>query len=331
MSQQQLRRGIVTVAALALAATAIAGPAAAQDELSGEGKSIMIITPFYASQPATTQAVDLFMAEANARGYETKLVDTAGDNAAVNGEIASAVAQGFDAIVDAFTFSQELGEGLATAAEAGVPVFGLDAGGVFEPMVANVTTDPGDLGSLSAQAIIDALGGEGQVAMIHFDPFEPVRLRAVTARELFEQNGMDIVEYIEGSPEDPTGFAKATVLDLLVKYPEGELDAIWGGWDATSWGAFQATQEMGRDEVLVTGVDGTDFAKAEIAKGLNWIATVEQDWGAITSTLADVIDAYFAGTVPDDPNVLVPGVLITAENAMAEESSMVPESTDSAE
>ena len=315
MSDLHVRRGIVAVAALALATTAVAAPAVAQDDMSGEGKSIIVITPFYASQPATTQAVDLFIAEATERGYETKLVDTAGDNAAVNGEIASAVAQDFDAIVSAFAFSQELGEGLATAAEAEVPVFGLDAGGVFEPMLANVTTDPGDLGSLSAQAIIDALGGEGQVAMIHFDPFEPVRLRAVTARELFEESGIEIVEYIEGSPEDPTGFAKSTVLDLLVKYPEGELDAVWGGWDATSWGAFQATQEIGRDEVLVTGVDGTDFAKAEIAKDLNWIATVEQDWETITSTLADVIDGHFAGTDPEDPNVLVPGVLVTAENA----------------
>lgn len=306
-----LRTSIISAATLALAAGAFAGPALAQDE----GKSIIVITPFYASQPATTTAVDLFIAEASERGYDTKLVDTAGDNAAVNGEIASAVAQEFDAIVSAFAFSQELGEGLATAGEAGVPVFGLDAGGVFEPMLANVTTDPGDLGTLSAQAIIDGLGGEGEVAMIHFDPFEPVRLRAVTARELFEENGIEIVEYIEGSPEDPTGFAKSTVLDLLVKYPEGELDAVWGGWDATSWGAFQATQEIGRDEVLVTGVDGEDFARAEIAKDQNWIATVYQDWGAITSTLADVIDDHFAGSDPEDPNVFVPGVLITAENA----------------
>lgn len=315
MSHLYARHAIAGVAALALAATAVAAPVVAQDDMAGEGKSIIVITPFYASQPATTAAVDLFIAEAEERGYETKLVDTAGDNAAVNGEMASAVAQDFDAIVSAFAFSQELGEGLAAAGEAGVPVFGLDAGGVFEPMLANVTTDPGDLGSLSAQAIIDALGGEGQVAMIHFDPFEPVRLRAVTARELFEQHGIEIVEYIEGSPEDPTGFAKSTVLDLLVKYPEGELDAVWGGWDATSWGAFQATQEIGRDEVLVTGVDGQDFAKAEIAKDLNWIATVEQDWETITATLADVIDDHFAGTDPEDPNVLVPGLLITAENA----------------
>ena len=315
MSHRYARRSIAAIAALALAATAVAAPAAAQDEMSGEGKSIIVITPFYANQPATTEAVDLFVAQATDRGYDTRIIDTAGDNAAVNGEMATAATQDFDAIVLAASFTQELGEGLAAAGEAEVPVFGLDAGGVFEPMLANATTDAGDLGSLSAQAIIDALGGEGQVAMIHFDPFEPVRLRAVTARQLFEDAGIEIVEYIEGSPEDPTGFAKATVLDLLVKYPEGELDAVWGGWDATSWGAFQATQEIGRDEVLVTGVDGQDFAKAEIAKDLNWIATVEQDWEAITAALADVIDAHFAGTDPEDPNVLLPGRLITAENA----------------
>ena len=34
------------------------------------------------------------------------------------------------------------------------------------PLLVNVTTDPGDLGSLSAQAIIDAIGGEGQVNRI---------------------------------------------------------------------------------------------------------------------------------------------------------------------
>ena len=97
------------------------------------------------------------------------------------------------------------------------------------------------------------------------------------------------------------------MLDLLVKYPEGELDAVWAGWDATAWGAFQATQEIGRDEVVVTGVDGQDFAIAEVAKGLNWIATVRQDWPTITATLADIIDDHFAGTDPAEPDVLLPG------------------------
>jgi ribose transport system substrate-binding protein len=242
-------------------------------------------------------------------------VDTNNDNAAVNGELTTAAAQGTDAIVTAFTFSQELGEGLASAGEAGVPVFGLDAGGVVEPMLVNVTTDPAFLGEASAQAIVDALGGPGKIAVIHFDPFEPVRLRAEAARALFAANDIEIVESIEGSPEDATGFARTAVLDLLTKYPEGELDAVWAGWDASALGAYQATQETGRTEVLVTGVDGQDFARAEVAKGGNWIATVRQDWPAVSVTLADIVDAHFAGTDPAEPTVFVPGEVLTAENA----------------
>jgi ribose transport system substrate-binding protein len=310
-----IRSGLASITALALTATALSVPVVAQDDMSGEGKSLAIITPFYASQPATKEAVDLFITDAESRGYETKMVDTANDNAAVSGEMASAIAQDFDAIILAFAFSQEIGEGLAAAGEAGVPVFGLDAGGVADPMLVNVTTDPGELGSLSAQAIIDAFDEPGQVAMIHFDPFEPVRLRAVTAKELFEDSGWDIVEYIQGDPADATGFARATVLDLLVKYPEGDLDAIWAGWDATADGAYQATQELGRTDVLVTGVDGQDFAVAAVAEGQNWIATVRQDWPAITSALADIVDAHFAGTDPAEQTVFVPAELITAENA----------------
>jgi ribose transport system substrate-binding protein len=310
-----LRVAITAVALVALAAASIATTTVAQDEMSGTGKSLSIITPWYASQPATKEAVDLFIADAQSRGYTTKMVDTDGNNAAVSGEMSSAIAQGFDGIILAGAFSQEIGEGLAAAADAGVPVFGLDAGGVADPMIVNVTTDPGELGSLSAQAIIDAIGGPGTVAMIHFDPYEPVRLRAVTAKALFEANNFDIVEYIQGDPNDPTGFAKTTTLDLLVKYPKGELDAIWAGWDATALGVYQATQEAGRDEVLVTGVDGQDFAVAAVAEGKNWIATVRQDWPAITSTLADIVDAHFAGTDPAEQTVYVPAELITAENA----------------
>ena len=57
----------------------------------------------------------------------------------------------------------------------------------------------------------------------------------------------------------------------------------------------------------MTGVDGQDFARAEVAKGGNWIATVRQDWPAIATTLADIIDAHFAGTDPAESTVFVPG------------------------
>ncbi|CAN5858093.1 hypothetical protein BH23CHL8_BH23CHL8_21930 [soil metagenome] len=319
MRDRRTRLSRVTAVSTLIMALAAAGPpVAAQSDPAASpetGRTIAVITPDYAAQPAAKEAIDQFRAEAASRGYETTLVDTASDNAAINGEITTAVAQQVDAIVTAFGTPQEFGEGLANAAAAGVPVFGLDTGGVVEPTLVNVTTDPRVLGEASAQAIIDALGGTGRVIIVHFDPFEPVRLRAEAARALFEANGIEIVEDVLGDPADSTGFARATVLDFLVKYPEGELGAVWAGWDASALGAYQATQETGRTEVLVTGVDGQDFARAEVAKGGNWIATVRQDWQTIATTLADIVDAHFAGTAPSEPIVYVPAVLITAENA----------------
>jgi ribose transport system substrate-binding protein len=67
--------------------------------------------------------------------------------------------------------------------------------------------------------------------------------------------------------------------------------------------------------VLITGVDGQDFAIAEVAKGGNWIATVRQDWPVISATVLDLIEAHFAGDEPAETVVYVPAVVITAENA----------------
>lgn len=285
------------------------------EEVTAESLTIAVLSPDYSAQPAAKEAIDLFVAEAEGRGHTVTVVDTNSDNAAMNAEITTAVSQGVDAIVVAFGTPQEFGEGLADAQDAEVPVFGLDTGGVVDGILVNVTTDNEFLGEQSAQAMIDAVGAGGRVIMIHFDPFEPVRLRAVAARALFDANEIEVIEYVQGDPADSTGFAKATVGDLLVKYPTGELDGIWAGWDASALGAYQATQEADRTEVVITGVDGQDFARAEVAKDGNWIATVRQDWPTIATTVLDIIEQHFAGTEPSDSVVFVPAILITSENA----------------
>ncbi len=276
---------------------------------------IAVLSPDYAAQPAAKEAIDLFEAAAEAHGHAVTVVDTNSDNAAMNAELTTAVSQGVDAIVVAFGTPQEFGDGLADAAEAGIPVFGLDTGGVVEGILVNVTTDNRFLGEQSAQAIVDEIGEGGTVAMIHFDPFEPVRLRAEAARALFEENGVEVIEYVQGDPADSTGFASAVVGDLLAKYPEGQLDAIWAGWDASALGAYQATVAADRTEIVVTGVDGQEFAIAEVAKGGNWIATVRQDWPVISATVLDLIEANAAGEAPAEEVVFIPAVVITAENA----------------
>ena len=92
--------------------------------------------------------------------------------------ITTAVSQGGRRHRRAFGTPQEFGDGLADAAEAGIPVFGLDTGGVVEGILVNVTTDNRFLGEQSAQAIIDEIGeGAGTD-----DPLRPVRAGAPAPR-----------------------------------------------------------------------------------------------------------------------------------------------------
>jgi len=305
--------GLVAAVVAVVAVVAFIGVGNSKD--SSSGKTLAIISPDYSSQPAAKTAIDEFVTAAKAAGFKTSVVDTLSDNAKVNGEITTAVSQKVDGIVLAFGTPKEFGEGLASAKAAKIPVFGLDTGGTEDPILVNVTTDNSFLGKASAQAMIDKLGADKKIVMIHFDPFEPVRLRAEAAKKLFEANGYKIIEYVQGDPADSTGFAKKTVKDFLTKYPKGAIDGVWAGWDATALGAYQATQEAKRTEVVVTGVDGQDFARAEVAKGGNWIATVAQDWKTIAAKEVSLIQDFFKGTKPAEKVVFVPGTLITMDNA----------------
>ena len=330
MSMTTRRRLLAGVVALA----AVAGVAACSDDkkseettttaaavettaapAGGEGKTIAIVSPYYSDQPATKEVVDAFKTAAEAKGYTVTLVDTKGDLAAVNGEMQNAVSQKAAAIVLGMGDPKEFSAGLKAAVDAKVPVFGLDAGSA-EGVTTNFTSDNDFLGKTSAQALLDAMAGGKKIIVIHFDPFEPVRLRGAAARALFAEQGVTILEDIQGDPADSTGFAKTTILDLLTKYPKGEVDGIWVAWDASALGAYQATVQAGRTEVKVVGVDGQDFARAEIKKeGSNWIATVRQDWAGIANKALTDIDAYLNGGAAPAAVVVVPGELITAANA----------------
>lgn len=318
---------VVAAAAVAGATSAAAGteppaddagavdPSVCENEIS----EIAIVSPYYSDQPATKEVVDAFTELAEEAGFDVSLVDTRGDMAAVNSEMENVLAQGADAIALGMGDPLEFGAGLAAASAASIPVFGLDAGAV-PGITANITSDNAFLGETSAQVMIDAIGGEGRIVIIHFDPFEPVRLRAQAARAVFEEQGIEVIEDIQGDAADSTGFAKTTVQDLLSKYPEGEIDGIWVAWDASALGAFQATQEAGRTEIIVTGVDGQDFAVAEVAKGENWIATVRQDWPGIAATALETIEACSAGEAPASQVITVEGELITAESLASDGS-----------
>ncbi len=276
-----------------------------------QGVTVQVLTPYLANA-ATKEVIDLFQADGEERGWEVNVVDTAGDMNKLNSAFQDAAAQKPDAIVLGTGDPTQISLGLKAAADAGVPVFAIDAGAA-DGIVANVTSDNADLGKQSAEALIDAMGGKGAVVMLTHDPHPGVRARAEGAKKTFEDAGIEVLEAKHVEVPGPVENARASVQDIMSARAD-EVTGIWGGWDEPALGAVQALEAAGITDVPVVGVDGQDFALAEIEKGGPFVATVKQDWPAIATKVADLVEAKVVnGQDPESNNFELPGSLITGK------------------
>src|SRR5690242_13153669 len=106
--------------------------------MAQDAPTVAVVTP-YLALPGTQFMVEAFQAAAGELGWTVNVVDTAGDVAAVVSRLEDVSAQGVDAIVINVDPSQ-VSAGLQAAADAGIPVFGMDAG-VDPLLVTNVTSN----------------------------------------------------------------------------------------------------------------------------------------------------------------------------------------------
>jgi len=182
---------------------------------------------------------------------------------------------------------------------AGIPVFTVDHSSPHG--VNNTTSDNYYMGTTIGRYMADAIGGEGKVAV--FNAFEAaLRICGIRAGlwkyVLQDYPNIEIVqpelaEEFANAPED----ARKKTLDLLSQYPVGTLDAIHVGcWDQPAIGVVQALEEAGRDDVLVTALDGgPDTLEIMAEDGSPFVANVAQQPNLIGSTSAMNVARYFAG------------------------------------
>lgn len=283
--------------------------------LAQDAPTVAVITP-YLAQPGTQFYVEGFQAAAEEKGWTVNVIDTAGDVAAVISRIEDVVNQGVDAIVINVDPAQ-VEAGLQVAADAGIPVFGMDSGS--HPLLAtNVTSNGYAMAAETATYVVDRIGGAGRVVMFVFDAFPPVQKRGIIADAIFA-NSPDI-EIIDRITPDVTdgGIAdsRAQMEAVLAANPEpGSISAVWAAWDQPALGALQAIEAAGREGegIVIVGIDANPQAVEAIAAGGNFEASVAQDFVGIGSTTADVVEAVLGGGTVQ-PVVYVPTTLVTAAN-----------------
>ena len=300
-----MKRTLVLVLLVLLSSVSLL-MAAGTSETSSSTR-VAVVTPYMANA-TTAYVIEQFKADAEQKGWKVSVSDTAGDFGLLVSRIEDAVAQGVDAIVLGMGDPVQMTKGLDAAKQANIPVFGLDAG-LVDGVLLNITSDNADLGRQTAKVLAEAMGGKGNVVMYTHDPHPGVRARAVGAAEVFASYpGIEVIQKVHIEVPGPVDNARKVTEDLITaKTP---MQGIWAGWDEPAYGTTQALDASVVKTVKVVGIDGTDFAKGEIAKKGPFLATIEQDFDTMAATLVEVIADYFAGTKPTSDLIQIPGNLI---------------------
>lgn len=294
----------------ALTALLLAGAA----EAAGK---IAVVTP-YLSQPGTQFYVEAFQAEAKTNGWDVNVIDTKGDVAAAISRIEDVSNQKVDAIVINVDPAQ-VAAGLQTAKDAGIPVFGMDAG-ASPLLVTNVTSNGYSMAADTAAYVANRINGKGNVVMFVFDAFPPVQMRGIIADAIFKNNpDIKVIERVTPNVDDG-GIAdsRAKMEAILAAHPDkGSISAVWAAWDQPALGALQAIEAAGRQDegIVITGIDANPQARDAIAKGSNFEASMAQDFKGIGKATAEAVKRYLAGDKIKESVIYVPTKLITSANA----------------
>lgn len=276
---------------------------------------VAVLTPYLAS--ATTRImVDELESQLESMDYAVDVIDTAGDVAALDARIQDVVTQGVDAIV--LSANPELvPAAIESADDAGIPVFGLDAGSTAG-LVLDVTSNNYAMAARTATYLVDAIGGEGAVLMLVHPPYAPVQKRGVVARAIFDNTpDVTVMDEVFVEVPGPLENARNAVEAVLTANPEpGSIAGIWAAWDEPALGALQAIRSLGREDegIVIVGLDAIDPALEAIARGGAFRATVAQDFAGIAATLAERLDAHLADQEQAAGTVYVPASLVTQDS-----------------
>ena len=261
---------------------------------------------------------DTMAEEAAKAGYQVVAVSGDFDVAKQQNQVKDFIVQKVAAIVLCPCDSKAIGTSIQEANEAGIPVFTADIA-CLDPeakVIAHIATDNLQGGRLAADAMNEALGGHGKVAILDHPVVESVMLRTrgfnQRLAELKAAGGVDIevVATLPGGGDKEKSFA--TAQDLLQAHPE--LDGIFAINDPSALGARAALENSGKaDQIKLIGFDGQPEGKQAIRDGWIYADPIQFPDRIGTKTIETIL-AYLAGEeVPSE--VLIPTELYTQQDA----------------
>lgn len=257
--------------------------------------------------------------EAAKHGMEVVLTAGEFDAARQRNQVADFIVRRVNAIVLAPCDSKAIGTAIQEANKAGIPVFTADIAALAPgaKVVSHVATDNLAGGRLAAQALIEALGGKGKVAIIDHPEVESVILRTKGFEEELARQKTERGVAIELVAKLPGGGAKdrafKTTEDLLQAHPD--LAGIFAINDPSALGAVAALEKAGKlRQIKLVGFDGNPEGKAAIKAGHIYADPIQFPDRIGRATITNIMKYLAGDDVP--PQTLIPTQLYRQSDAL---------------
>lgn len=224
------------------------------------------------NNPFFKAIVDSMTAEAAKHKYAVLAVSGDFDVARQQNQVKDFIVRKVGAIVLCPCDSKAIGPAIKEANAAGIPVFTADIA-CLDPsakVVAHVATDNFAGGRMAAEAVVEALGGKGKVAILDHPEVESVILRTkgfeAKLAELNRQPDVkvEVVAKLPGGGDKARSFK--AMQDIIQAHPD--LNAVFAINDPSALGARAALESAGKaDQVRIVGFDGQPEGKQAIRDG----------------------------------------------------------------
>jgi ribose transport system substrate-binding protein len=296
------------------------GKNAQDDSTKGTGRGLTIGVSLLTRTHPFYQELEAGLVEAAAEsGFELSVTAGEFDVARQKDQIHDYIVKNVNAIVVCPCDSKSIGTAIQAANDAGIPVFTADIACLAEgvKIVSHVASDNVAGGRLAAQAMAEALEGEGKVAIIDHPEVESVIQRVSGfEEELAKTPRLSVVAKLSGRGVKDQAFRTAE--DILQAHPD--LAGVFGINDDSALGALAAVEKAGKTgRVKIIGFDAVPEAREAIKAGKIYADVIQRPKEIGRKTIEAVKTYISGGEVA--PAILIPCSLFRQENALSPDES----------
>jgi ribose transport system substrate-binding protein len=287
------------------------------------GWSTIYTTPSWMTETQNEIEAEIERLRGLGMEIEFQVFDANGDTATQIAQIQTAIDQQFDILLLIAGSATALDQVVAQAHEAGVIVVNWDSVVSTDQLTAIINTDQDQWGQMTAQWLVDELGGSGRILAINGPAGISVsEARWGGAKKIFDQNpdieivGTANIEYNEAP-------ALTEMASLLAAHPD--INGIWHQAGAHASASLKTLQQMGLPLIPMTGENFNAYLKqwcALLDEGFTSFATAQVNYMAVIA-LDLAIQAKAGQETPSYVDVPLPR--ITDENVCEWASDELPD------